>query len=194
MHPTDPPDAEKSTPHSTHRSPEPEKTLTTVEALEQAQTLLGCFRHGKADNPVVYGSAIARVLSMYPPEIVRFVCDPCTGLPGKLDWMPSVAEVKAACEARAEELAKRHRYQNWGKSIAVHRAAILTDEPVKPTIEELHAKYGKTWGIDAGDGLERVSKAGCMTPEQILEHYRTHGLGKKRKQDPAKPEANPGST
>ena len=92
------------------------------------------------------------MLSKYSYEIVQFVCDPFTGLPGQLKWMPSVAEVKAACNARADELAKIRRYQNWGKPLAASdKPAGETDAARKPTLEQLKAKYGPNWGIDVKD-------------------------------------------
>ncbi len=34
--------------------------------------------------------------------MVEYVTDPRTGLPAKLKWLPTVAEVREACEKRAE--------------------------------------------------------------------------------------------
>jgi hypothetical protein len=121
---------------------------------------------------------------MYSREIVLFVCDPCTGLPGNREWMPSVAEVKTACDARAADLAKYHRFKNWGKSLAAPKDEDIPKDPEKPkpTLKELHAKYGgATWGI--GQDVQEPSKVSpTMTPEKITEHYETHAFGGARKQ------------
>lgn len=39
-----------------------------------------------------------RVLSGYPIDVVERVIDPLTGLPSKLKWLPSVPEIRSACE------------------------------------------------------------------------------------------------
>jgi hypothetical protein len=45
---------------------------------------------------------VAAILVEYPPEIVDFVCDPRTGLPRRLKWLPTIAEIAEACEHRME--------------------------------------------------------------------------------------------
>ena len=61
--------------------------------------------------------AIAATLAEYPKEVIEYITDPRTGLPAKLKWLPTVAEVREACEehrkflkARAELLRKGYRY------------------------------------------------------------------------------------
>jgi len=41
---------------------------------------------------------VTAVLSDFPREVVDFVIDPRTGILGTSKWMPSVAEIKEACE------------------------------------------------------------------------------------------------
>jgi hypothetical protein len=64
----------------------------------------------------MFASAIAAVLSEYRIDVIRYVTDPRTGLPSSLKWMPTVAEVREACEARAQHLRKMERLANWGKN------------------------------------------------------------------------------
>jgi hypothetical protein len=61
---------------------------------------------------------VTAVLSEYEPEIIDWVCDPRTGLPRRLKWLPTVAEIAEACDLRTQyaklaaanrELAARHR-------------------------------------------------------------------------------------
>jgi hypothetical protein len=72
--------------------------------------LLGCYRTGDANDPEVYVAAVFAVLSDYPLDIVTAVTDPRTGIASKLKWLPTIAEVKAACEAIAEP---RRRHAEW---------------------------------------------------------------------------------
>jgi hypothetical protein len=67
-------------------------------AAEKARQLFGCYRKGDANDPEVYVGAITLLLSTYPEDIINSVTHPVHGLPSRLKWMPSVAEVREACE------------------------------------------------------------------------------------------------
>jgi hypothetical protein len=63
--------------------------------------------------------AVAATLADYPPDVIEYVTDPRTGLPAKCKWLPSVAEVREACEdhwkfvkARQALLDKGWRFEN----------------------------------------------------------------------------------
>jgi hypothetical protein len=72
----------------------------------RVKLLLGCYREGQVRDSAVYASAVATVLSRYPEAVVMKVTDPADGLPSRCEWLPTVAEVKAACE-RLMEPARR---------------------------------------------------------------------------------------
>ena len=81
--------------------------------------LFGCYRTGLANDPETYTMAVAATLADYPPEVIQHVTDPRTGLPAKCKWLPSVAEVREACEdywkfvkARQSFLDKGWRFEN----------------------------------------------------------------------------------
>jgi hypothetical protein len=67
-------------------------------AAERAQVLFGCYRKGEANDPETYVAAVAAVLATYPEETIRYVTDPRTGIPAKINWMPNVGEVRQACD------------------------------------------------------------------------------------------------
>jgi hypothetical protein len=71
--------------------------------------LTGCYRKDEAVNPEIYAAALTSVLCMFSPEVVRFVTDPRTGIPGREKWLPSIAEVRAACEQKAALIADVQR-------------------------------------------------------------------------------------
>lgn len=50
----------------------------------------------------MFGLAIADVFIGYPEDVVRRVTAPGTGLASRLKWVPSIAEVRDACEAEME--------------------------------------------------------------------------------------------
>jgi hypothetical protein len=71
-------------------------------ATLKAGQLFGCYRRSDAADPLVYVAGAAAVLSEYPAEIVEYVCDPRTGLPRTLKWLPTIAEIAEACDNQVE--------------------------------------------------------------------------------------------
>ena len=76
-------------------------------AGERARLMLSCYRQGEASDPEAYVTAICAVLAYYPEPVVRKVTHPLHGIPGKLKWLPSIAEVKAECDAEVEPIRAR---------------------------------------------------------------------------------------
>ena len=74
--------------------------------LRRAQTMFACYRRDDATNPEVYCAAVASVLSEYKPVVVDYVTDPRTGIPSDQKFLPSVAEVREACNRRTEQMAR----------------------------------------------------------------------------------------
>jgi hypothetical protein len=90
----------------------------------KAGQLFGCYRKGDANDPDVYTVAVAAIFAEYPPEIVDYVCDPRTGLPRRLKWLPTIAEIAEACDLRME-YAKAVAYL---RQIAAQKQAIIADQ------------------------------------------------------------------
>ncbi len=165
---------EESKKQSTPKSPEQSTGQKTVQALQEAKRFLGRFIMGKADDPLSYTNGIAEVLAFYSPEIVAYVCSPLFGLPSKQDWLPSIAQLRAACDARAGELARIHHYKNWGKSLPQPEA-----KEARPTMEDLKAKYGPNWGI-RDEPITVKHKAQSMTKEELAEYYKLNPVSAPR--------------
>jgi len=128
---------------STHLS-----TKTGVEtALQRAQILLGCYRKDDAADPETYAGAVAAVLAEYTTDIVRRVTDPRTGLPSRMQWLPSVKEVRDACD----ELEQRERSIAAAAALQEkqlrERREWLASQQVRPTLDDLKAKHGENWGM-----------------------------------------------
>lgn len=60
--------------------------------------MFGCYRKQDANDPDIYVAAVASILNEYPPAVIDFVTDPRTGLPNRLKWLPTVAEVREGCD------------------------------------------------------------------------------------------------
>lgn len=86
-------------------------------AMERARLLFGCYRMGEANDPETYVAAVTKALALFPQDTIKFVTDPSTGMPSRLKWMPSVAEVIEACNdhdglrRRIAEMKKRELNQ-----------------------------------------------------------------------------------
>src|SRR5262245_52312013 len=65
---------------------------------KKVATIFACYRKDEAHNPEMYAAAVTAVLSDFPQEVIDFVIDPRTGILGTSKFMPSVAEIKEACE------------------------------------------------------------------------------------------------
>ncbi|SDQ99236.1 hypothetical protein SAMN05519103_00332 [Rhizobiales bacterium GAS113] len=74
-------------------------------ASDAARQLLGFFRKGDAEDPDTYVAGLAAVLAKYPPDVVRAVAGPY-GIAGKTKFLPTLSEVRDACEE-----AMRPRYE-----------------------------------------------------------------------------------
>jgi hypothetical protein len=134
-------------------------------ATKYAKILLGCYRTGEANDPEVYASAVTHILAQYPEDIMRSVSDPLTGLPSKIEWLPKLKEVLAACEEiagfrrrmsewdqrTAQQLAEREKLEQAGpRKVPQHMldelaAAGLTKQPRLRDLEtpgKVMAKYG----------------------------------------------------
>lgn len=110
-----------------------------VALKKAALTLLGCYRTGDAHDPQIYITAVIAVLSDYPQDIIDMVVDPRGGLPSKVKWLPTIAEIKAACE---EIAAPRRRVVEWderAKSQLAERK-LLEAQGTRQTYEEFKAE------------------------------------------------------
>lgn len=122
--------------------------------------LLGCYRRGDANDPDIYVRAVASVLGEYPLDIIRAVCDPRFGLPSKSEWLPTVSEVKGACEAAMAPIDRKEREERF---LADRRAALAAPVYPKRSLEDMQAKYaGLTEKADADAHERRAARTARM--------------------------------
>jgi hypothetical protein len=147
--------------------------------------LLGCYRTGEANDPEIYLAAVVAVLSDYPIDIVAAVTDPRTGIPAKLKWLPTIAEIKTACEDIA---GPRRRMAEWET-----RSRAQLDERA-----QLEALDGNTERECITEGFkqllarlqpDKTDKANQFTPDAVKAK-----LGLTDEQWAAIPDAPPDST
>lgn len=138
------------------------------------ERLVGCYRKGDAENPDVYTAALAVMLADYPAAIVQKVTDPRTGLPGRSQWLPTVAEVRHACELemkplRDEEARRRRREES-------ERVLAAESEPraKRKTFDELVDMYPTVVGLSRPRPLTDREKAQLLADlEARKDHFRS---------------------
>jgi hypothetical protein len=131
---------------------------------EAVKRLIGAYRKGEAEDAETYTRSIAIVLAAYPQEVVYRVTDPRNGIQSRSQWLPTVHEVKEACERemlpirnRSEQRARierqfaerdriaaidaeRGRVGAAFKTLAKETAARVTAEALKELSPEEFAK------------------------------------------------------
>lgn len=95
------------------------------------KALCGCYRKDEAADPAIYSAAIVAVLEEYPDDIVSMVTDPRTGLPSKCQWLPTVKEVKDACDYLVEQTSAAGRRQRDLDRQMVDRAQFEAEQNSK---------------------------------------------------------------
>jgi len=93
-------------------------------------------------------AGVAAVLGDYPPEVVQAVVDPRRGLPSKTNWIPTIAEVKSACEQMYAPIEARIERQRLADERRALLSAPVLPRKERPTLDELRQRYGgESWGI-----------------------------------------------
>lgn len=105
----------------------------------RAAILIGCYRKSDAADPEIYTTAVIAVLTKYRPEVVSAVTEPSTGLPSRLKWLPSIAEIVEACEEEAATQAETRRLEEELRRPPQRR---LPEPPHRrPSESELDAQF-----------------------------------------------------
>jgi hypothetical protein len=138
--------------------PSPSPTCLPEVATRRAGVLLGCYRRGEAEEPEIYSAAVASVLASYPQQVAYRVTDPRSGLPGRSQWLPTVAEVRAACEAEmalARDAAAREARRAETKRILDGAPSDVTRRRVLKSFEELR---DARWPANKSQAEDRLGK------------------------------------
>lgn len=94
---------------------------TAEEAVFMARALVGLYPAREVNDAAAYAMGVSAVLAAHPLDFCRRVCDPAHGLPSKLKWLPTLAEITAAL---VEESVKRGRIgANAMRVIKAHQEA-----------------------------------------------------------------------
>jgi hypothetical protein len=159
------------------------------DAVDVIGRLVDAFPNGRAQAGRSYIGALASLLVTYPKTIALQCADPVRGVARDIRFLPTVADLVAFCERelaamrniveredRAQELAKRQRE-------AADAEKRLSDaRAVRPTYDELKAKYGPSWGIASPteDTAQARAKAAARLTEanriMLMREYAAAGV------------------
>lgn len=90
--------------------------------------LVGSWRHGDAEDGEVVARGLKALLSIYPEWVVAAVCDPRSGLPVTSKFMPTLYEVRSACEAKMLPLRRAEERKAREREAAADRRAPISEE------------------------------------------------------------------
>ena len=126
----------------THLVPKILPTCSRDEAFERAAVLMGCYRQGDCADPEVFATGAVAVLSHYPVEIVRKVTDPHSGLPGRLKWLPTIYEIREACEIENAAARRREEADARVKEQFAERDRMAAMDPAEKRREFIRREMG----------------------------------------------------
>lgn len=107
--------------------------------------LFSAYRIDQYGDPEGFKASLGAVLEQYPDDVIRYVCDPRTGVQRQCKFPPTISEIVTACDARIAEQRRTQRLMNWGNNNA---PMLEPPRENRPTYEQLKAKYGDNWGIE----------------------------------------------
>lgn len=139
-----------------HRTPlvSPTEAQELIEAIEargdvtthpqlaasSARTLMGMFPAKAFNDPEVFVTALTALFSAYDHEFIKAICNPVDGLPTRLKYAVSLADVKEALEAeRNKRLALLSRAR-WTLREHARREEEEKDRQFKLTPEEVERR------------------------------------------------------
>lgn len=118
-----------------------------MAAKECARCLLGSYRVGDAHDPEVYIAQVVRVLEQYPVEVMREVS---AKLPEESKWLPTIAEVKSACERCWAPMRWAIQWEQDARRQMENRTPLAIEDGRPPlTYQQIKAKFAEV-GIHIG--------------------------------------------
>ena len=140
-----------------------------------------CFpHHAQTTEAETFLAGAVVVLAAYPDDVMQRAVHPLIGLPGKLKFVPTIAELKAECDTiRADDLRKAEIAKRYGAPVSPgqHRIAAPWHKPSgAATTSGLCERFGLTSlpaGWDAIDVTVAAARYGADLPRVVDEMNRT---------------------
>lgn len=90
-----------------------DQNCPALEAAAFAEQLVGLYPAREVVNAKVFSAGLSALMAAFPRDMVKRVCDPVAGLPSRLKFFPSLADVREALDAektRRDRIAANARY------------------------------------------------------------------------------------
>jgi hypothetical protein len=78
-------------------------------------------------DPQVYSSAVVSTLMTWPEEVIIAVTEPATGIPSRIAWLPSIAEIVSACKDAYEPIRARYELEKTKRALPAPGSLRLSD-------------------------------------------------------------------
>ena len=162
-------------------------------AADKCARLLGQFRRNDADDPETFVVALTAIMAQYPVPVLDAICSPTEGLSTKGSFVPSLFEIREACNEtmrlmiarwRLDQLPpeRRNRFAPGHKKPEALPPPEDTPEQRRAFLAGLRQKHGEHYGLS---GLDDTKPKGepfkVKSLGELTEHYRTHGLAFEKK-------------
>jgi hypothetical protein len=131
-----------------------------AEAL--AIFVLGSYRAAEATDPNVFISTATAVICGFSEDVAKAALNPKTGLQTRSKWLPTISEIREACEQAAQAKADRERREQLAK----HRVLLDTPRGLLPEPEAEPILEAERQRVLAGFAqLKRDIAAGALGGE-----------------------------
>lgn len=132
--------------------------------------LFSAYRIDQYGDPEGFKASLGAVLEQYPDDVIRYVCDPRTGVQRRCKFPPTISEIVEACDDRVSELRRHDRFRNWGKPDD-DTLALEAPREERLSLDELKAKYGPNWGMTSLDEKPAGPVFKALNIEQLQDFY-----------------------
>lgn len=132
-----------------------------------ARRLFSQFKTDATVDPKTYLVAVIELFSHYSDEIVMSVTHPFTGMASKQNWLPTIFEIRKACDRAKDDAAERTVSDAVAETLARRRDAEVAKPPVEKRAEHVARLRAEGKLAFAGDKHVRDMKwFDRMTPSE----------------------------
>lgn len=131
-----------------------QRPCASREAGAFAEQLLGFYPAREVNDAQTYVNGVTALLCAYPADFVKRVCDPVTGLPSRLKWLPTLADIREALDA---EKSRRDR-------ILANAAYVIAEAARRKREAEDDAK----WASERPTSEERAKQVQALLQTSLM--------------------------
>ena len=137
--------------------------LILSEAIDAVASMLAGFPNGAPQNSQGYIGALAAVLMEYPRSVALACSSRKQGIVRTTRFLPTIADIVAWCDQHTAEMRqpidreeRDRQFAQEHRRMAAEAADLELQRKTRPSYDELKAKHGPTWGLQAGEKAKRA--------------------------------------